>query len=211
MCQFTVSCCLLGLGMTAPGEIWWSLLHFLETPHFGKALELWETSAQKHDRERKKPWDRTAPMELGARKAGSTADCTPGRAGAPDKMLSLQGGSENSTLISPALISVLPSFVSSAGSGPEWGLSSGQWGIYDSGVSDFIRACPSSLTRSLLCCWVSWICGWTSSSEVHHPRAFLVTCVYQLWRNHQSSSDKHLSKKLLKANALLFLVAIQAI
>ena len=190
MCQFTVSCCLLGLGTTAPGEIWWSLLHFLETPHFGKALELWETSAQKHDRERKKPWDRTAPMELGARKAGS---------------------SENSTLISSALISILPSFVSSAGSGPEWGLSSGQWGIYDSGVSDFIRACPSSLTRSLLCCWVSWICGWTSSSEVHHPRAFLVTCVYQLWRNHQSSSDKHLSKKLLKANALLFLVAIQAI
>lgn len=150
MCQFTVSCCLLGLGMTAPGEIWWSLLHFLETPHFGKALELWETSAQKHDRERKKPWDRTAPMELGARKAGS---------------------SENSTLISSALISILPSFVSSAGSGPEWGLSSGQWGIYDLGVSDFIWVCPSSLTRSLLCCWVSWICGWTSSSEVHHPRA----------------------------------------
>ena len=77
-------------------------------------------------------------MELGAWKAGGTADCSPGGAGAPDKVLNLQGGSENSTLISPALISILPSFVSSAGSGPEWGLSSGQSGIYDSGVSDFI-------------------------------------------------------------------------
>ena len=58
-------------------------------------------------------------MELGAQKAGGTADRSPGGAGAPDKMLSLQGGSENSTLISPALISILPSFVSLAGSGPE--------------------------------------------------------------------------------------------
>ena len=186
MCQFTVSCCLLGLGTTAPGDIRWSLLHFLETPHFGKALELWETSAQKHDRERKKPWDRTAPMELGARKAGS---------------------SENSTLISSALISILPSFVSSAGSGPEWGLSSGQWGIYDSGVSDFLRAWPSSLTCSLLC---------SESHEFEVEPAVLkcttlelcVTCIYQLWPNHQSSADKHLSKKLLKENALLFLVVI---
>ena len=38
-----------------------------------------------------------------------------------------------------------------------------------------------------------------------------VTCVYQLGPNHQSSADKHLSKKLLKENALLFLVVIQAI
>ena len=162
------------------------------------------------NRERKKPWDRTAPMELGARKAGGTADCTPGGAGAPDKVLNLQGGSENSTLISPALISILPSFVSLAGSGPEWGLSSGQWGVYDSGVSDCIRACPSSLTRSLLCS--------ESHEFVVEPAVLMcttlelcVTCVYQLWPNHQSSADKHLSKKVLKENALLFLVVIQAI
>lgn len=32
--------------MTVPGEIRWSLHHFLETPHFGKALELWETCSE---------------------------------------------------------------------------------------------------------------------------------------------------------------------
>lgn len=46
LCQFTDSCCLLGLGTTAPGEIRWALLHFLETPHFGKALELWEMCSE---------------------------------------------------------------------------------------------------------------------------------------------------------------------
>lgn len=136
------------------------------------------------------------------RKAGSTADRTPGGAGAPDKTLSLQGGSEHSTLPSPALISVLPSFVSSAGSGPEWGgLSSGQWGIYDLVLSDFIRACPSSLTRSLLCCWVSWICGWTSSSEVHHPRALchlLLASFDQIIRVQRTNTyPKKFRKKML--------------
>ena len=130
-------------------------------------------------------------------KAGSTADRTPGGAGAPDKMLSLQGGSEHSTLPSPALISVLPSFVSLAGSGPEWGgLSSGQWGIYDLALSDFMRACPSSLTRSLLCCWVSWICGSTSSSEVYHPRALCHLLLPALTKSSEFSWQTLIQKSL---------------
>lgn len=151
------------------------------------------------NRERKKPWDRTAPVERGAPKAGSTADRTPGGAGAPNKTLSLQGGSEHSTLPSPALVSVLPSFVSWAGSGPEWrgvGLSFGQWGIYDLALSDIIRACPSSLTRSLLCCWVSWICGWTSSSEVHHPRALRHLLLPALTKSSEVSWQTLIQKSL---------------
>lgn len=65
--------------MTVPGEIWWSLHHFLETPHFGKALELWETCSETWTERDRSPETGQLPW-----------DCTPGGAGAADRMLSLQ-------------------------------------------------------------------------------------------------------------------------
>lgn len=186
--------------MTVPGEIWWSLHHFLETPHFGKALELWETCSETWTERDRSPETGQLPW-----------DCTPGGAGAADRMLSLQAGSEKPTLISPAPTSILPGFLSSAGSGPEWGLSSGQSGIYVAAVSDFIQACPSSLTRFLLCWRVWWLCGWTSSSQVRHPRVFCYLCLPALTKSSQLSLRNTCQEKFWKKFALLFLAVIQDI